>query len=587
VQTVEKAQVIKVLRSIAVLLQVKGENSFKSRAYEIAADRIAGTQEDLGTLVIEGRLQEIPGIGSALSEKISELVRTGRMEYYETLKAAYPPGIIELMKVPDLGPRKAAQLWAELQIGDVDALEKACKEQKLRGLKGFGEKSEGKILAGIEVYRRAVAAPDRRRLGEVLSVAEEMLASVKALPGVKRAALGGSVRRFCETVSDVDLIASADPAGPDDVARVMDAFAAHGQVREVLAKGDSKCSVRLFRADLQVDLRVVPDEDFATALHHFTGSKAHHIRLRGLAQDKGLKISEWGVHRGDEKLPVPDEPALYELLGMQYVPPELREDWGEVEAALKRQLPEDLISISDVTGNVHSHSTWSDGKSSLEEMANAARAMGLRYLTVTEHSQSAGYAGGLSYDRLQQQWEEIDRLNEKLAPHGFRLLKGIESDILADGRLDYPDEVLAKLEIVIGSIHVRHGLDEEAMTRRVLNAFDNPHLHVLGHATGRLINERAPYGLKMEAIFDKAAAKGVAIEVNGSPHRMDIKADYVRMALQRGVRLVASTDAHATSELQFLTYSVGTARKGWARRSDILNTQPADQFVATLRAMRH
>jgi len=584
VETVDKATVIRVLRSIAVFLQVKGENSFKSRAYEVAADRISGLQEDLASMVHANRLQELPGIGAALSEKISELVRTGRMEYYESLKAQYPPGIIELMKVPDLGPRKAAQLWKELQVGDVAALEKACKEQKLRSLKGFGEKSESKILAGIEVYRRAVAAPERRRLGEVLAVADDLLQDVKAMPGVKRAALGGSVRRFCETVADVDLIASAEPA---DILDVMDAFARHGQVREVLAKGDSKCSVRLFRADLQVDLRVVPDEDFATALHHFTGSKAHHIRLRGLAQDRGLKISEWGVHRGDEKLPVPDENALYELLGMQYVPPELREDWGEVEAALERKLPQDLISISDIAGNVHSHSTWSDGRNTLEEMANTARAMGLRYLTVTEHSQSAGYAGGLTYERLQRQWAEIDALNEKLAPHGFRLLKGIETDILQDGRLDYPDQVLEQLEIVIGSIHVRHGLDEEGMTRRVLNAFDNPHLHILGHATGRLINERAAYGLKMEAVMDRAAEKGVAIEVNGSPHRMDIKADYVRMALQRGVRLVASTDAHATSELSFLTYSVGTARKGWARRSDILNTQSADQFLATLRSMRH
>ncbi|HEY8209340.1 MAG TPA: DNA polymerase/3'-5' exonuclease PolX [Myxococcaceae bacterium] len=582
-ETADKAHVIRVLREIAVLLQVKGENAFKSRAYEIAADRLAGSQEDLATLVQQNRLQEIPGIGSALSEKISELVRTGKMAYHDQLKAQYPPGITELMKVPDLGPKKAALLWEQLGIGDVDGLEKACKAQQLRGLKGFGEKSESKILAGIEVYRRAVSEPDRRRLGDVLAIAEEILNQVQKIPFVKRAALGGSVRRFRETVADVDLIASADPA---HIQAVMKAFSAHDQVREVLASGDSKTSVRLFKGDLQVDLRVVPDEDFATALHHFTGSKAHHIRLRGLAQDRGLKISEWGVHRGEEKLPVPDERALYELLGMQYVPPELREDWGEVEAALQRQLPEDLISMGDIAGNVHSHSTWSDGRNSLEEMANTARAMGLRYYTVTEHSQSAGYAGGLTYDRLQRQWAEIDALNEKLVPHGFRLLKGIESDILEDGRLDYPDSVLEKLEVVIGSIHVRHGLDEEGMTKRVLAAFDNPHLHILGHPTGRLINERAAYGLKMEAVLDRAAERGVAIEVNGSPHRMDIKADYVRMALQRGVRLVASTDAHATSELSFLTYSVGTARKGWARRSDILNTRSADEFVATLRSMR-
>lgn len=577
---VDRQTVVRTLREIALLLQMRGENAFKSRAYEVAADRIAGSQEDLQELVANRRLQELPGIGKAIAEKVTELCTTGRLPYYEELKASFPPGISEMVKVPDLGPKKAVILWQELQVSTVDELEKACQDHRVREIRGFGEKSEAKILAGIEVYRRAAANPERRRLGDVLHLAEDILRHVQQGPGVKRAALGGSLRRFCETVADVDLIASAPEAGP-----VMDHFAAHSQVREVLGRGDSKCSVRLFRADLQVDLRVVPDEDFATALHHFTGSKAHHIRLRGLALDRGLKISEWGVHRGDQKLSVPDEPALYDLLGMQYVPPELREDWGEVEAALERRLPEDLLRLEDVQGNVHSHSTWSDGKNSLEEMARTAQAMGLRYLTVTEHSQAASYARGLTYEALQRQWAEIDGLNEKLQG-AFRLLKGIEVDILEDGRLDFPDQVLQKLDVVIGSIHVRHGLDGEAMTRRVLRAFDNPHLHILGHATGRLINERAPYDLQMERILDRAAEKGVAIEVNGSPHRLDIRADYVRMALQRGIRLTASTDSHSTSELQYLTYSVGTARKGWARRGDILNTLPADQFVHALRTMR-
>lgn len=577
VQT-NKAAVVRVLREISLLLQVAGENSFKSRAYDIAADRIAGLTDDLTERVAQGRLEELPGIGKAIAEKITELVTQGRLEYYEQLKAAYPPRMLELLKVPDLGPKKAKALFEQLGVGDPDALEAACRDGRVRALKGFGPKSEEKLLAGLALYRRTRAA-GRRPLGEVLPLGEELLARVRSAPGVVRASLGGSVRRFCETVSDVDLIASAPDPRP-----AFEALKGHGEVAAVLGEGDSKCSVRLARGDLQVDLRVVPDEDFATALHHFTGSKAHHIRLRGLAQERGLKISEWGVFRGEEKLPVRDEADLYRLLGMQWVPPELREDSGEVEAALAGELPEDLITVADVMGNVHSHSTWSDGKSSLEEMARAARDLGFQYLTVTEHSQTAFYAGGLKEDDLLRQWEEIDRVNEKVP--GIRLLKGIESDILEDGSLDYPERVLEKLEVVIGSIHQRYQLDEEQMTRRMLAAFDNPYLHIWGHPTGRLLQKRDPAAMRMEEIFEKAAEKGVAIEVNGNPDRLDLKAEHVRLALKRGIKLVVSTDAHKVADLNNLRYAVATARKGWARKRDVLNALPADRFTATLRAMR-
>jgi DNA polymerase (family 10) len=338
--------------------------------------------------------------------------------------------------------------------------------------------------------------------------------------------------------------------------------------------------------DLQVDLRVLPDEDFATALHHFTGSKAHHVRLRGLGQDKGFKISEWGVHRteDDSKLPIRDEADIYKLLGMQYVPPELREDSGEIEAALEGRLPEDLVTLEDVRGLVHAHSTWSDGKNSLEEMARAAQAMGLQYLTVTEHSQAAVYARGLKEDDLKRQWDEIDRVNE--AVPGFRLLKGIEVDILESGALDYRDSLLEKLELVIGSVHVRHGMDEEQMTRRLLNAMDNPFLNIIGHPTGRLIGEREPYPVRMEAVLDKAAERGVVMEVNGKPARLDLKADHVRQAVQRGVKLVVSADAHRQDDLHHLAFAVATARRGWARKGDVLNTLPADKFIAALKTAR-
>lgn len=577
-QTVDKAAVAQVLRDIALLLQLQGESGYRVRAYDMGADRIAGLPQELGPIVAEGRLEGLPGIGPALAEKITELVTTGRLGYFEELKAKFPPGLLELLKLPDVGPKKVAVLWRELDVGSIADLERACTEHRVRQLRGFGEKSEAKILEGIAVYRRARG--ERKLLGDALPIAEALLAQVKASPGVVRASLGGSVRRRAETVADVDIIASAADPGP-----VLDALANAPGVATVLGKGGSKCSVRMTAGDLQVDLRVLPDEDYATALHHFTGSKAHHIRLRNLGHEKGLKISEWGVHREDgTKVPVQDEAALYTLLDMQYVPPELREDNGEVEAARARKLPEDLITLEDVQGAVHAHSTWSDGRNSLEEMALAAKALGLKYLTVTEHSQAAIYAGGLKVEDLKRQWDEIDRVNAAVS--GVRLLKGIEVDILEDGALDYPDSVLEQLELVIGSIHVRHGMDEDQMTRRLLTALDNPCLHILGHPTGRLIQNREPYPLRMEEILERAAERGVAVEVNGKPARLDIKAEYVRQAVQLGVRLVVSCDAHRQEDLRNLAYAVATARRGWARKADVLNTLPADRFIAALRARR-
>ncbi|MFL5346045.1 MAG: DNA polymerase/3'-5' exonuclease PolX [Hyalangium sp.] len=574
----DKAAVAKILRDVSLLLQLKGENTFKVRAYDTAADRLTGMTQDLTILVREGRLQELPGIGQGLAEKISELVTTGRLGFYEELKAEFPPGLLELLQLPDMGPKKVMALFKELTVSNVAELEKACRDGRVRQLKGFGAKSEAKILEGIAVYQRVHGK--RKLLGDVLPTVDGLLERLKAVPGVIRVSPAGSVRRRAETVGDVDLLASAAQAGP-----VLDALANAPGVAVLIGKGESKCSVRMTEGDLQVDLRVLPDEDFATALHHFTGSKAHHVRLRGIGQDQGYKISEWGVHDKDgKKLPIRDEADLYRLLGMQYVPPELREDHGEIEAAQEGRLPEPLVTMEDVRGVVHSHSTWSDGKNSLEEMARAAQALGLQYLTVTEHSQAAVYAGGLKEDDLQRQWEEIDRVNEKV--RGFRLLKGIEVDILETGALDYRDSVLEQLEVVIASVHVRHSMNEEQMTQRVLNAMDNPFLNIIGHPTGRLIHEREPYPLRMEAVLDRAAERGVVMEVNGKPARLDLKAEHVRQAVQRGVKLVVSADAHKVADLHHLPFAVATARRGWARKGDILNTLPAERFISTLKAQR-
>ncbi len=567
--------IARALREVSQYLQLKGDDFYKSRAYDLGADRMAGFGGDLGALVREGRLTELPNIGPALAEKISELHRSGSLTLLEQLRAEFPPGILELLRLPDLGAKKAAALHRSLGIGSIDQLEQACLAGRIRGLKGFGERSEQKLLAGIAQYRTAHA---RRRLGDVLPLARGLLAQVRAAPGVVRAEVAGSVRRWCELVSDVDLVASAREAGP-----VLAVLARQAGVLEVLGQGESKCSVRM-EDGLQVDLRVLPDEDYATALHHFTGSKSHHLRLRGRARDLGLTISEWGVFRGEEKLPVPEEEALYALLGMSYVPPELREDVGEFEAALAGALPADLLQPSAVQGVVHTHSTWSDGRSSLEEMARAAAAMGLRYLTVTEHSAAAAYAGGLDEARVRLQWEEIARVQE--AVPGVRLLRGLEVDILEDGALDLPDRLLAQLDLVIASVHIRHGQDEAAMTARVLRALDHPCTDVLGHPTGRLLQKREPSPVNMAAVVERAARRGVLLEVNGNPDRMDLSAEHVRLALQAGARLVVSADAHSTLALHNVAFAIHTARKGGARTADVLNTRGPDEFLAEIRRRR-
>jgi DNA polymerase (family X) len=589
-QSVDKAVVVKALRELGAYLQLNGENAFKVRAYDLAAERIAGLSDDLGTIVSAQKLTSLPGIGESIAKKIEELVTTGAMTILEDLKRQYPPKILELLTVPDLGPKKAKALFDQLGVGSLDELDQALRAHKVRALKGFGEKTEEKLLHSLEVARRAASTGGRKKLADVLPQADALLEWIKAAPGVVRASLGGSVRRQKETVADVDLIAAAN-----DAQAVFAHFKQFPLIAEVIGSGESKTSIRLKETDLQVDLRVLPDADFASALHHFTGSKAHHVHLRALALEKGLTISEWGVFRigaggaqakagvarhesAEEKLPVRDEAELYALMGMQYVPPELREDWGEIEAAQQHRLPTDLVTAADVRGTVHSHSTWSDGAHSLEEMARAALALGMTYLTVTEHSQTSGYAGGLTLERLKAQWDEIDRINATVK--GIRLLKGIESDILEDGRLDYPDAVLEQLDVVIGSIHQRYSQDEDAMTRRVLAAFDNPFLHIFGHPTGRLINKREPAPMRMEEILDKAARKQITIECNGCPDRMDLSAEHVRLALQRGLKLSVSSDAHSVTELaSHLPFALASARKGWARVGDVVNTGDADEFL--------
>jgi DNA polymerase (family 10) len=585
----DKFEIARALREIGMLLELEGENPFKIRAYERGARALEELPEALAVVAAEGRLEEVPGIGEALGKKIGELLSTGRLELLERLRAKHPPGVLELLRVPELGPKKVAVLHEALGIAGLADLEAACREGRVRGVKGFGAKTEANILAGIERLR--ARASDRRvLLAEAVEVGERLLAWLRGSPAVLRCDLAGSARRGRETVGDLDLVAaSREPAA------VGERLARSPLVAEVIARGETKTTVRL-GSGLQVDLRIVPPEDYPTLLHHLTGSKAHHLKLRGIARERGYTLSEWGLFRlppdrppsgatdgpppGSEKVAVGDEPAVYAALGLQYVPPELREDEGEIEAARAGAIPADLVALDDVRGMVHCHTTWSDGRASLEEMARAAEALGMEYLTVTDHSRAAGYAGGLDPDRIRRQWEEIERVQEKVR---IRLLRGTEADILEDGAIDWPDEVLERLEVVVASIHSRMKMDEEQMTRRLVRAMGRPVFKIWGHALGRLLGDREPFACRVEEVLDALAGSRGAIEVNGDPKRLEADPRLLRLARARGIPVVLSVDAHSVKDLGYLRWAVATARRGGVRRGEVLNALPAGAFARAVR----
>lgn len=562
--------VAQALREIAVLLEAKNESSFKVRAYTLGAERIETMEDPIERVVAEGRLREIQGIGEALAGKIAELVRTGRLPYLERLREELPPGVYELTQVPEVGPRKALQLARDLGVASMDELEAAARAGKVAGVRGFGAKTELKILEGIARLRRY---RERRPIGDVLPEAEQIAAFLAASPAVASVQLAGSLRRLRETLSDVDVVVAS--TSPREAMERLASFPG-AKVEEL---GATKSSIRT-SSGLQVDMRVVAPHEQATALHHFTGSRRHHVRLRGIARERGLSISEYGVFREDgSSLPVASEADIYAALGLPEIPPELREDAGEIEAAQEGRLPR-LVRLEDIRGMTHCHTTWSDGEDSVEEMARAARDLGFAYITITDHSQSAHYAGGLTAERLEAQAEEVARARE--AVPGITILHGCEVDILEDGRLDFPDFVLERLEVVIGSVHAHMNLSAEAQTARIVAAVRHPLLSWLGHPTGRLIGAREPYPVHMEEVLDAAARAGTAVELNGLPPRLDLSADHVRMALARGVKLVLSADAHSARAMS-LRLGVGTARRGWATASDVLNTRDVRGFRQALR----
>ncbi|MGA2863248.1 MAG: DNA polymerase/3'-5' exonuclease PolX [Verrucomicrobiota bacterium] len=577
----DKDQVAEILVSIATLLELKGENPFKVRAYLNAARTLETMNEPLGKLVAEGRLGEIKGIGEALQRKITELVTTGKLTYYEELKAATPPGLVAMLEIPGLGPKKVKALHDQLGIKTVEELEAACKEGKVARLQGFGEKTQANIGEGI-ARRRAYAA--RHLLSEALPLAEELLEALRLHPDVIRCSTAGSLRRYREVIGDIDLVASTK--APD---RVLDAFARQPGALRTIAKGDTKASL-LLAGGIQCDLRVVSDAEYPSALLYFTGSKEHNIALRQRAIDRGLRLNEYGLFRSQVetrearlRAPCQTEEALFQQLGLHYIPPELREDMGELALAEQGPLPR-LIQWTDLKGSLHNHSTWSDGHQRPEEIARAMRDLGLAYWALTEHSKASFQANGLDAPRLREQLKEIRSLNQQLAKEGsdFRLLTGVEVDILKDGTLDLPDELLAELDVVIASIHQGFNQSEAETTRRLIGSAQNPYVHILGHLSGRLLLEREPYKVDQRAVIDACADTGTWIELNAYPSRLDLDWRLWPYAKSKGVKCAINCDAHRLEDVRFLRLGAGIARKGWLTKQDVVNTLPLPALLQAL-----
>ncbi len=568
-----KDQVAEVLAGIGTLLELKGENPFKTRAYLNAARTLETLGEPLDKLVAEGRLGTLKGIGEALQKKITELVTTGRLQYYEELKAATPPGLVAMLAIPGLGPKKIKALHDELGIESIDQLEQACKGGKIAGHKGFGEKTQANLLDGI-ARRRAYGA--RHRLNEALARVEPLLEALRSHPDVIRCSVAGSLRRHRETVGDMDLLASSQQP-----AEVIGFFASQPGIEKVLAKGDTKASVRL-EGGIQCDLRVVSDAEYSPALMYFTGSKEHNIAMRQRAIVRGLRLNEYGLFRSTEETRDPQrlvkcrtEEEIFAKLGLHYIPPELREDMGEIPAAEKGPLPR-LIEWTDLKGSLHNHSTWSDGHQHPEEIAQAMRELGLAYWAITDHTKSSPQANGLNAQQLREQLKEVRAINARLADEGtdFRLLTGAEVDILKDGSLDFPNDLLAELEVVIASVHSSFNQTEAELTRRLVGAARNPYVHILGHLTGRLLLEREAYPVDQRAVIDACAETGTWVELSAHPKRFDLDWRLWPYARSKGVKCAINCDAHRLEHAGFLRLGTGIARKGWLTREDVVNTLP-------------
>lgn len=572
----DKTQISAILEEIGSILEIQGENSFKCRAYHNAARVLETLQEDISELVAGGKIKEVPGIGSGLADKITELVRTGRLKYYEDLKASLPPGLLDMLKIQGLGPKKVSALYKKMDIKSIGELEYACKENRLLDLEGFGAKTQENILKGIAYLKKTQG---QFRIDVGMAEAERLLEAVRKVKGVKRAMVGGSIRRRKEIVHDIDILVSAS-----DPAAVMEKFIKLPGVERVLAHGETKSAVQL-ESGMQADLRVVKDDEFPFALHYFTGNKEHNIAMRARAQDQGLKLNEYGLFhiKGKKAMPVAckDEAEIFKKLGLDFIEPELREDTGEIQAAEKHKLPE-LVTPKQIRGIFHVHSVYSDGNARIEEIVRTASEMGLEYLGMSDHSQYAVYANGLTPARLKKQQAEIDAVAKRYPK--LKIFKGSEVDILPDGNLDYDEKTLSGFDFVIASVHSAFKLSEKEQTARIIKAIKNKHTTILGHPTGRLVLAREGYAVNLKEVIDAAADYGKILELNASPHRLDLDWRMCRYAKEKGVQLSVNPDAHNLEGLADTDYGIGIARKGWLSPEDIFNTAPLAKVLKRLHA---
>ncbi|MBC2605717.1 DNA polymerase/3'-5' exonuclease PolX [Pelagicoccus albus] len=562
----DKSEIADILNEIAVLLEIKGENPFKIRAYQNGARKLESLDEDLAELVEQDKLKEVAGFGDALVQKISELFETGRLEFYDKLKASVEPGLIEMLEIPGLGAKKIKAMHKELEISSIDELKSACEDGRVAALKGFGKKTAEKIVQGIanrEAYGK------RHLWWDAFEVAKPILDGLQKLPEVVKASHAGSLRRKRETVGDLDFIVGSDQPKP-----IMDWFVAQEGVKEVTARGETKSSVR-FESGLQADLRVVPPGQFAFALHHFTGSKDHNVSMRQRALSQGYSLSEWGLKPVDEEdfskgKKAENEEELFAALGLNFIPPELREGLGELDLAEKGKLPE-LLKPSDLKGVFHNHTTASDGRNSLEEMTAAAEAKGWEYWGVADHSKASFQANGLDSDRVMGLIDAVEEINKsgKFSTHVF---SGIECDILGDGALDLDEETLMALDYVVASVHISMTQLEDEMTKRLIRAIENPATTMLGHLTGRILLKREGYKLNVSKVVDAAIANGVIIELNANPRRLDMDWRFWRQASEKGLLTSINPDAHRVEHFEFVEAGVNSARKGWLQASSVFNT---------------
>ena len=560
---IHNADIAAVFEEIADRLEIQGANPFRIRAYRNAARTLGELPQEARALLEKGEdLTRLPGIGDDLAAKVREIVDTGRCSLLDRLRRELPPAVTELLQIPGLGPKRVKALYHDLEVQTVEQLYRAARDGRIRTLPGFGEKTELNILQAVEAH---VSQARRFKLAVAAQYAESLTAFLQAVPGVEQVVVAGSFRRMRETVGDLDILVTAAANSP-----VMQRFTAYDEVADVLSAGSTRASVVL-KSGLQVDLRVVAQQAYGAALHYFTGSKAHNIAIRRLAQKRGLKVNEYGVFRGAERVAGGDEASVYASVGLPYIPPELREDRGEIEAARDGRLPK-LVELSDLRGDLHAHTKATDGHDGLREMARAAKAFGLDYLAITEHSRRLTVAHGLDPLRLARQCDEIDRLNPEL--DGITLLKGIEVDILEDGSLDLPDEVLGRLDLVVGAVHSQFHLSRAKQTERILRAMAHPHFTLLAHPSGRLIEQRDPYDVDMLRLIRHAKSRGCFLELNAHPDRLDLLDSQCQMAKEEGVRVSINSDAHSSFDFANLRYGVGQARRGWLEKDDVLNTHP-------------